>query len=179
MFDKFSINKYKSYKYSAPGSIKELKEVMKVNAVPLDNNYANRYDNIYGVFERILEKRNVEFPSELVYSLIKESASIIKKIKDYHNRLRPHQAALNLGISIKYNNMESAKTPSFPSGHAAQSQLIAQVLSDKYPRYTSEFMQEAKHIGNSRLVAHVHYQSDIDVGIKLGNDLYKHYLNNA
>ncbi len=179
MFEGFSINKYKYYKLPKPGSIKELREIMDVSSVPLNIDYANLYDSISGTFERIFHKRNIVAPSNLIKSLIQGAKPIIKNIKKYHNRKRPHQAALDLGVSFIYHNMDSAKTPSFPSGHAAQSQLVAQVLSDKYPRLTTEFMEAAKNIGQSRVVGRVHYKYDIEIGVKLGNDLYTHYLNNA
>tara|TARA_R110001583_G_scaffold113017_2_gene263354 strand:- start:1650 stop:2189 length:540 start_codon:yes stop_codon:yes gene_type:complete len=179
MFQGFSINKYKYYKLPEPGSIKELSAIMEVSATPLNIDFANLYDNISGTFERIFYKRNIVAPTNLINSLIQGAKPTIKNIKKYHNRKRPHQAALDFGVTFIYHNMESAKTPSFPSGHAAQSQLVAQVLSDIYPRLTTEFMKAAKNIGHSRVVGRVHYKYDIEIGEKLGNDLYSHYLNNA
>jgi len=74
--------------------------------------------------------------------------------------------------------MSSAQTPAFPSGHSAQSKLIALVLSDMYPEMKKEFTDVAAHVSNSRIVARVHYKSDKEIGERLGQDLYNH-LNNA
>tara|TARA_R100001591_G_scaffold54085_1_gene64027 strand:+ start:6779 stop:7318 length:540 start_codon:yes stop_codon:yes gene_type:complete len=175
MFENFSINKYKYLKYPKSGSIKQLQEIMSLNDMPLDVAFANKFDDIYNVFEKILLKRRIEPPTKLINDLINKSKPVIMSIKNYHDRERPDVAAKNFGINFKYHKMNSAQTPAFPSGHSAQAQLVANVLSDIYPVHSAEFLQAAQNISNSRLVAHVHYKSDSDAGIKIGNDLYEHY----
>ena len=179
MFDKFSIDKYKYLKYPKSGSMKELQELMALNDIPLNSFYANKFDKISPVFERIFEKRRLSYPRELVGELIVKSKPVILKIKNYHNRTRPYKAAEKFGIKVEQFYMSSAQTPAFPSGHSAQAKLIANVLSDLHPVHTAEFQQAAKNISNSRLAGHVHYKSDTDAGEKLGDDLYEHYKKNA
>ena len=70
--------------------------------------------------------------------------------------------------------MESMKTPSYPSGHSTQATLIAKVLGDKYPDAKKSFMKTAKNISYSRQVAHAHYKSDSDMGEKLGKKMYNY-----
>ena len=70
--------------------------------------------------------------------------------------------------------MDSAQTPAFPSGHSAQSKLIQLALTDIYPHLKNEFKNAAENISNSRIIARVHYESDKNVGEKLGTDLYTH-----
>ena len=71
--------------------------------------------------------------------------------------------------------LESAQTPSFPSGHAAQAYLLKEVLSDMYPEMTPEFDKAAQNISKSRILANVHYESDRKVGEQLGMDMYNYY----
>ena len=175
MFNNFSINKHKYLKYSKSGSMHQLREIIELSRKPLDRNFAEKYNNISQVFENIFNKRQLQFPKQLIQNLISESKPIIVSIKKYHDRERPHVGAKRFSINLQYHKMHSAQTPSFPSGHSAQAQLIANVLSDEYPKHSSEFYQAAQNISDSRLVARVHYKSDSDAGLKLGNDLYEHY----
>ena len=97
---------------------------------------------------------------------------MILKLKKYHNRPRPYE----LDKSLQAVKMKSMNTPSYPSGHSAQSMLIALVLKDKYGK-SSAFMQTAKNISDSRNMAHAHYPSDSKNGTELGKQLYKHIKN--
>ena len=66
--------------------------------------------------------------------LIKDSAPIILELKKHFDRPRPKVLAKKMNIKIKDIEMDSMKTPSYPSGHSAQGILIAKVLGDKYPK---------------------------------------------
>ena len=70
------------------------------------------------------------------------------------------------------------KTPAYPSGHSTQGRMIARYLSDLYPEFENEIMKIGDDVSNSRLAAKVHYKSDSDFGLDLGDALYKHYKNN-
>jgi hypothetical protein len=77
-------------------------------------------------------------------------------------------------ITMKSMEMDSMKTPSYPSGHSTQGVLIAKVLGDKYPKAKTAFMKTAENISYSRRVAKSHYKSDSKMGEKLGEAMYKH-----
>jgi hypothetical protein len=79
---------------------------------------------------------------------------------------------------MKDIEMESMKTPSYPSGHSVQGILIGKTLADKYPKSKSAFNKTAENISYSRRVAHAHYKSDSDMGIELGKKLYNYTKNN-
>ena len=79
-----------------------------------------------------------------------------------------------MNVKMKDIEMASMKTASYPSGHSAQGVLIAEVLSDKYPKAKSAFVKTAKNISYSRQVAHAHYKSDSDMGEKLGKQMYNY-----
>ena len=51
------------------------------------------------------------------------------------------------------------------------------VFSDIYPKYKRDFMQAADNISKSRLIGKVHYPSDSQNGVELGDALYQHYKN--
>ncbi len=178
MFDDFNITKYKHIKYPSARSIKSLNEIKSLQVQKMDVAYADKYDNIHGAFKQLFVNRKRKYPSDLVNTLIAKSKPIILRIKNYHDRPRPNELAKNFGIDLSYHKMSSAQTPAFPSGHSAQSKLIALVLSDMYPEMKREFTDVAAHISKSRIVARVHYKSDKEIGERLGQDLYNH-LNNA
>ena len=79
-----------------------------------------------------------------------------------------------MNIKIKDIEMQSMKTPSYPSGHTVQGVLIAKVLGDKYPKAKSAFVKTGENISYSRNVARAHYKSDSKMGDKLASAMYKH-----
>ena len=82
-------------------------------------------------------------------------------------------------INIKFDDKElySMKTPSYPSGHSVQGILVAEVLSDMYPKHAKAFKKIGKDISYSRNVAHAHYKSDSKFGEQIGKDMYEHIKN--
>ena len=99
------------------------------------------------------------------------------KIKKHHNRPRPKKLAKKLGIKMEDIEMDSMKTPSYPSGHSAQGVLIGMVLSDKYPSKRNKLMKTARDISRSRNIAHAHYKSDSKFGEDIGKDMYNEVKN--
>ena len=108
-----------------------------------------------------------------------ESRPIIKKLKNYFNRPRPKKLAKNFGIQLKDIELESMKTPSYPSGQSTQGYLVAEMLKDKYPKKAKELDKKAKDISESRNIARAHYKSDSELGKKLGLDMAKHLKGNV
>ncbi len=174
MFENFNIEKYKQVHYPSDNSLKTLNEIKKLKKTPLNTIVPKKYDDIFSVFQNIFSHRPESFPYKIVDKLLSESQSVILKIKNYHNRPRPNVNALNFNMKLEYLKMDSAQTPAFPSGHSAQSRLVALALTKLYPNLKNEFNKAAKNISESRLVARVHYESDKIVGEKLGEDLYTH-----
>ena len=74
--------------------------------------------------------------------------------------------------------LKSMKTPSYPSGHSAQSKLIAKVLTDKYPQLREQYNKEAEDISNSRNIGRAHYRSDSKFGQEVGERMYEYLKNN-
>ena len=175
MFENFNWQKYKNIKHPADSSLKTLGEIKFLMSKPLDAQFANKFDVIFNVYKSLFKNRTRKFPAELVQEIIDESTKAILKIKNYHNRKRPHIAAIDFGIKLPIVKLNSTQTPSFPSGHAAQAYLLKEVLSDMYPEMTSEFDKAAQNISKSRILANVHYESDRKVGEQLGMDMYNYY----
>ena len=148
-------------------------EIKALKKIPLRKEFVKRYDNIEAAFKKTAKENNIkDYDKNIAAKLIKESAPVILKLKKYHNRPRPYE----LDKSLSAVKMKSMNTPSYPSGHSAQGELIALALKDKYGK-ASAFTQTAKNISDSRNMAHAHYKSDSVSGIKLGKSMYKHIKN--
>ena len=100
--------------------------------------------------------------------IIKESVPIITHFKNFYNRARPVEVLKNLNTLPSKTN----KTRSYPSGHAAQSVILARYVAGKVPQLEKELMKAAYECGYGRVVAGFHYVSDYDTGNLLGEKMY-------
>jgi acid phosphatase (class A) len=77
---------------------------------------------------------------------------------------------------------------SYPSGHSTGSELQARILGTLFPDQADALLKRARQIADSRVVAGVHYASDTEAGVTLGdlvfaqleaNDKFKSDLSSA
>jgi len=170
MFKNFNTSSFKKQKPPSDSSFDTAQEIKALKKIPLKKEFVKKFDNIEAAFKKTAEEQDIkDYDKKIAAKLIKESAPVILELKKYHNRKRPY----DLDKSLKAVKMKSMNTPSYPSGHSAQSMLIALVLKDKYGKEKA-FMQTAKNISDSRNMAHAHYPSDSKNGKELGKQLYKH-----
>ena len=129
-----------------------------------------RYDEDFHIdFERIVKEAGHFYPKQWLEELIDESSDIILHIKYKFNRPRPYQLAPVLGVELRYDDTNTAKTPSFPSGHSAQATLIAYVLSELYPELRQELYQVADQVAYSRYIGGLHFSTDLEYGRIIGD----------
>ena len=178
MFKDFNISSFKKMKPPGDNTFDTSQEVKALSKIPLKKEFVKKYDDIEAAFKKTAKEQDVkDYDKKLPARLIKESAPIILELKKHFNRPRPKVLAKKMNIKMKDYEMDSMKTPSYPSGHSVQGILIAKVLSDKYPKAKSAFTKTGENISYSRRVAHAHYKSDSKMGEKLGNSMYKHIKN--
>ena len=169
MFKNFDIKPFKKKKPPSDNSFDTAQEIKALKKIKLNKSFVKKYDDIEAAFKKTAEEQGIKnYDKKIAAKLIKESAPVILELKKYHNRPRPY----DLDSSLKAIKMKSMNTPSYPSGHSAQSMLIASVLKDKYGKEKA-FMQTAKNISDSRNIAHAHFPSDSKNGNELGKKLYK------
>ena len=82
--------------------------------------------------------------------------NIIYLFKYIINRRRPWQ----ITKEIKPINIDTAKTPAYPAGHAYQAYLLYKILSKKYPNLEKKFKEIAYKCDDCRIKAGLHYPSD-------------------
>tara|TARA_R100000152_G_C6763917_1_gene188426 strand:- start:49 stop:690 length:642 start_codon:yes stop_codon:yes gene_type:complete len=140
----------------------------------IDNEMVQAYDDIVKAYMPAVEKNGLKVSSDELEEIIKESSKFVMKLKYKFNRPRPFQVAEFYNIDdFKRHKLDTAKTPSYPSGHAMQGRLLALYLSDKDPNNKNEYMMIGHNISESRIMARAHYVSDRKYGDMLGDELYK------
>lgn len=174
MFKKFNIQKYLDKKPPSDNSFTTMQEIKDLNKIPINTKFVKDKDDIGASFKKLIDDKKLDVPKNMIDNLIKDSAPIIMKIKKHHNRPRPKVLAKKMNIKFDDKELDSMKTPSYPSGHSAQGIMIAEVLSDMHPKHAKAFKKIGKDISYSRNVAHAHYKSDSKFGEQLGKDMYKH-----
>ena len=174
MLKDFDISSFKKMKPPADNTFDTMQEIKALKKIPLNKKFVKDYDDIEGAFAKTAKDNGVDYDKKIAANLINKSSPLILKLKKHFNRPRPKQLAKTMNIKIKDIEMDSMKTPSYPSGHSAQGVLIAKVLGDKYPKAKSAFAKTGQNISYSRNVARAHYKSDSKIGEKLGLAMYKH-----
>ena len=153
-----------------PPPIKEiLKELAYIQSQRLspfnEEELQESLDNdISGLFNYVTEKYEGKNCLDYVSELKKKIEPVILHHKVYFNSPRPSQLAAAYGIPFDYDKLNSAQTPSYPSGHAAQAYYIAEKLSEFFPNSSGKFFLVAEMIAQSRIDRGVHFPSDINSG---------------
>jgi hypothetical protein len=149
-----------------------LDELKKLETVKLDKMVVNDGDDIVEAFKPLIEKFEVNISDEYLTQIKKESSKFIHKLKYHYNRPRPYQVAKFYNMDLNGVELESMKTPSYPSGHAVQGYLFGEILSRFNPENATEYRRVGEDIAHSRIVAKAHYPSDKEYGKKISKVLF-------
>jgi hypothetical protein len=103
----------------------------------------------------------------LLSYVLSEFSAVVVVQKERFDRIRPSQLDKTLDIAI-----ELPDHPAYPSGHAAQSKLIALVLSELDPENTHAYEESALRVAHNREIAGVHYPSDSIAGQMLAGKYF-------
>ena len=152
----------------------ELFKLLAYNDGVIDRKMVKEFDDMREPYMELVNKYNLDVTKDDLQQIIDEGAKFTLKIKYKYNRPRPYQIAEHYGIEdFKRHKLDSAKTPSYPSGHALQGRLIGLILTDKDPEHQNEYMAVSQRISDSRIMARAHYPSDKEYGEKLADELYE------
>ena len=158
---------------SSRGVRNELQWLVNYNDGVINEDFVKKGDDINKVFKEYCESHNLKYDEEYYKKIIKESKRIILRLKYHYNRPRPNQLAEYYGVE-EFNHFEidSMKTPAYPSGHSTQGHLIACLLGKEHSGHYNNFKKLANMISHSRLMARAHYPSDC----KFGEEVAQHIL---
>ncbi len=154
-------------------SKKTLEEVKYLSEIEEDVDYVRENDKVKESFGKLHEELELEYNEDEAGKYLKESSKYIMELKYKFQRPRPHQIADFYGIDLNGVDLDSMKTPSYPSGHATQGYLLGMIYSERYPQYNEEFIRLAEDIAESRIVGKAHFPSDKKAGIELAEKLFQ------
>ena len=174
----FDYEKYKSNPPHKNESMRTIYELINISQIPSDDEFTLRMDEVTKSFKDLCEELDVDFPKDKVVELSNVAGSIVLDLKYHYKRPRPYMLAKEFEIPLDTNRIKNTTkdSPSYPSGHAAQGILISNYLAEINPSHKMESIKLGKDIARSRIVAKVHYPSDVRFGEIIGNDIFI-YLN--
>ena len=169
LFEDFEISLMSYPENSSKQTIDELKEL---SLIEVDKDFVKEHDDVDGIFQKKHKELGLEFNRNEAKDLLRQSSKYIMKEKYKYNRPRPYQLAEFYNIDLNGVDLDSMKTPSYPSGHATQGYLLGKFYSNRHPDYRKEFMRLGEDIAESRIVAKAHFPSDKKAGIDLAEKLF-------
>ncbi|MBV8970302.1 MAG: phosphatase PAP2 family protein [Verrucomicrobia bacterium] len=117
----------------------------------IDPDFETKYPNVFQVLT------NADIDSYFINTMIKKA----------NGRLRPYVQHPTLVIPLF-----EVSDFSYPSGHATGTELQARILASLFPKQEEALRKRARQIADSRVVAGVHYASDTEAGLALGDLLF-------
>ena len=151
--------------------IREVKEYYLNATEEQKEQYENCDEDASYYIKEYMDKEDLDYDSDTIEYIEKQCSPIIKHHKNHFNRARPYQVADKLEIDFSRFITDTAKTPSYPSGHTTQPFVVAEYYSKLYPQHRAGLMNGAKVSGFGRVIAGLHYPSDYEAGVKLGKEL--------
>ena len=179
IFKNIDLSQYMSSPPAKNSSNQTLKEMISLDKINMELELIKKADSMHRIFGEYIESVGEEYPKRAVEVLIKDSKPIIYKLKYHYNRPRPAQIANVYDLKFHNEPLETAKTPSYPSGHSVQGILIGKYLALLFPKYSNELMKIGDTVSKSRLAANVHFPSDSLFGERIGVALYLYMRNTA
>jgi len=101
---------------------------------------------------------------ELVLRVQETADHFCDEGKDHWQRRRPSVVFQEI-----HPCLPTPRSPSYPSGHATVSMACAEALSVLLPEKRAELMERGRQIGWDRVIAGVHYPTDVEAGQTLGH----------
>ena len=162
------------YPNASDETISELRAILKaVSDRGQDIDYIKIADEKpIKIFQSFANDNGLKFDENYFKQLKKDLSSLILALKFRFNRPRPAQL---LKVLLRNEgdeailDFETANTPSYPSGHAIQSYVVANILSELNPKFRRLLENIADRIAHTRIQAGVHYPSDIVIGKEIAN----------
>ena len=139
-----------------PDSVKESLIVLERMQNP-DYEYFELTDiTPVSAFTKYLDSENLYYIEDELIGIAKGALPFILKQKHYYNRPRP----ADVNKKILPADSKTANTPAYPSGHAIQSFLLSNHLSDYIPKHAEAFEVIANRVADSRVSVGLHFPSD-------------------
>ena len=164
---------YKDITIPAPptddiGEAAEVKKLIANRTAKQDKSIADHDEVPFYAIKKYCEDNKMIFHKDEFEDIIYGATDTINHFKDKFDRKRPIEIDKTLDTSPSKTN----KTPSYPSGHAAQSRIVAKYVAGKFPEHEAELIEAGNECGYGRVLAGFHYVSDYESGNLLGDKMY-------
>jgi acid phosphatase (class A) len=137
--------------------IQERRSAVQVTLAKMDDDAKlDRFSDALGSAEPL---KNVPTLEALMRKVQADRGPIVEKAKDAFNRARPHKLEPRLKPVL-----ELPTSSSYPSGHATWAYVTALVLADMVPERRLQLLERADEFSRNRVIAGVHYPSDLESG---------------
>ena len=119
------------------------------------------------IFQQYVEDQGLVYNWNAVKRVHNGLRPLIFRLKEVYKRPRPADVAKRYGIDFSGDYLETAQSPSYPSGHTIQAYVQALLLSNLYPDHSENLLKIADMIAQSRIDRGVHFPTDVEFGKKL------------
>ena len=151
-----------------------LKELMKRRTPENERSIRIHDEQPFYAIEQYCKKNGLEFHDNEMDDLVQQALPTISYFKNRFKLTRPfHYDPSIVPMSSKTN-----KTYAYPSGHAAQSMLVAFYVTSKFPEHKEGVTEAAEECGYGRVLAGFHYMQDYTAGNLLAEKMFK-FMNKA
>ena len=149
-----------------------------ISLQPRDEDFFKKYDDSFShhFYDYVKENKLPFSPQDekRMKEIVSEAANLVLDLKFHYNRERPYQVAERVGNEdFVALGSETAKTPSYPSGHTSQSRMLARIFGDLFPEHRTAFLNISIDCMLSREEGGVHFPSDNAFGIQVGEAMYE------
>ena len=155
-----------------PGSKAEREDLLRVirqymnKKVPSDLQEACDKDML-SIFQKYIESHGLVYNRPAIRRIHNGLRPLIFRLKDIYKRPRPGEVAKKYGIDFSGDSLETAQSPSYPSGHTLQAYVQALLLGNQYPEHSENLLKIAELVAQSRIDRGVHFPTDVEFGKQL------------
>ncbi|MCE0524031.1 MAG: phosphatase PAP2 family protein [Methylacidiphilales bacterium] len=158
----------------SPTTLKEIDLILKDQAARTPEQVARIQQevhlNVY-LFQNVLgpwfTEKNLPFTAVLFDDVGADIHPVIESAKKYWDRPRPFLQDKRIHPPI-----DLPKNASYPSGHSTVGNLDALILVQLAPDLKNAILARGRQIGEDRVIAGVHFPSDVAAGVTLAHDLF-------
>jgi hypothetical protein len=118
--------------------------------------------------------KNLPVTTKVMSEALADTKIVTNAAKLTWRRVRPPLAEPRIHPCVKLEH-----TASYPSGHATRGIVWATLLAEIFPDKRDAILARGKQIGDDRVLAGMHYPSDVVAGQKLGAEIAVKLLANA
>jgi acid phosphatase (class A) len=132
--------------------------------------YRDKHYSIKLVSDLIDPSFETKFPKTwaVLTQIDHEESRINSRIKKANARRRPF-----VQHPVLVTPLFTVPDDSYPSGHASGMELQARLLGQLFPSQADALLHRAREVADSRVVAGVHYASDTEYGLALGDLIFQ------